>query len=57
MDLDSAKRKMINNLPKNTGKFLEEWIKILTGINFSKHGEIVKYLKEEHPQLTDMKIC
>ena len=48
MDLDSAKQTMIDNLPKNTGKSLEEWMKILRGINFSKHGEIVKFLKEKH---------
>ena len=51
MDLDSAKQTMIDNLPKNTGKSLEEWMKILRGINFSKHGEIVKFLKEEHSVL------
>ena len=39
---------MIDNLPKNTGKSLVEWMKILRGINFSKHGEIVKFLKEKH---------
>ena len=44
----SAKQTMIDNLLKNTGKSLEEWMQILWGINFSKHGEIVKFLKEEH---------
>ena len=39
---------MIDNLPKNTGKSLEEWMKILGGMNFSKNGEIVKFIKEEH---------
>ena len=48
MDVASAKQTMIENLPKNTGKSLEEWMKILRGTNFSKHGEIVKYLKEKH---------
>ena len=48
MDIASAKQTMIDNLPKNTGKSLEEWMQILKGINFSKHGEIVKFLKEEH---------
>ena len=48
MELDSAKQTMIDNLPKNTGKFLEEWMKMLRGINSSKHGEIVKFLKQEH---------
>ena len=48
MDMASAKQTMIDNLLKNTGKSLEEWMQILKGINFSKHGEIVKFLKEEH---------
>ena len=48
MDLDSAKQTMIDNLPMNTGKSLEEWMKILREIHFSKHGEIVKFLKQEH---------
>ena len=48
MDLDSMQQTMIDNLPKNTGKSLDEWMKILRGTNFSKHGEIVKFLKEEH---------
>ena len=48
MDIASAKKTMIDNLHKNTGKSLEEWMQILKGIYFSKHGEIVKFLKEEH---------
>ena len=48
MDFDSHTQTMIDNLPKNTGKSLDEWMKILKSINFSKHGEIIKFLKEEH---------
>lgn len=46
--MDQAEKTMIDNLQKNTGKPLEEWIKIVRGKNFSKHGEILKYLKDEH---------
>lgn len=46
--MDPAAKKMIDNLKKNTGKSLEQWIKIVQKQNFSKHGEIIKYLKSEH---------
>lgn len=39
---------MIDNLHSNTGKTLEQWIKIVTKENFTKHGEIIKFLKEQH---------
>ena len=39
---------MIENLYKNTGKTLEEWITIVNGKQFKKHGQTVKFLKEEH---------
>ena len=39
---------MIENLHKNTGKTLEQWIDIVKKQNFAKHGEIVKFLKEQH---------
>ena len=39
---------MLDNLFKNTGKTLEEWIDIVKKQNFEKHGEILKFLKEEH---------
>ena len=40
--------KMIENLKLNTGKSLEQWITIVKAENFSKHGEIIKFLKQEH---------
>ncbi len=46
--MDNTELTMINNLHKNTGKTLEEWIKIVQAQNFIKHGEIIKYLKTEH---------
>jgi predicted transport protein len=39
---------MIDNLHKNTGKTLEQWIEIVKSQNFAKHGEIIKHLKETH---------
>jgi predicted transport protein len=39
---------MIENLKEKTGHTLDEWKAIITKKKFSKHGEIVKFLKEEH---------
>ena len=38
--------KMIENLKLNTGKSLEQWITIVKAEKFSKHGEIMKFLKQ-----------
>jgi predicted transport protein len=46
--MDKATQTMINNLHKNTGKTLDQWIEIVTKQNFAKHGEIIKFLKEQH---------
>lgn len=46
--MDPAEITMIENLQKNTGKSLDEWKQIALGAGFQKHGEMVKYLKEEH---------
>lgn len=46
--MDKATQTMIENLHKNTGKTLEQWIEIVKNQNFSKHGEIIKFLKEQH---------
>lgn len=45
---DKAELTMIENLNKNTGKTLEQWISIVKKENFQKHGEIIKFLKEKH---------
>ncbi len=46
--MDKGYITMIENLKKNTGKSLEEWITIVKNKDFGKHGEIMKFLKEEH---------
>lgn len=46
--MDKATQTMIENLHKNTGKTLEQWIEIVKKQNFTKHGEIVKFLKDQH---------
>lgn len=46
--MDQAAQTMIDNLEKNTGKSLDEWVSIVQKGNFTKHGEILKFLKSEH---------
>ncbi|MCE7043738.1 DUF4287 domain-containing protein [Dyadobacter sp. CY312] len=46
--MDKGTQTMIDNLYKNTGKPLDQWIEIVKAGNFQKHGLIVKFLKEEH---------
>jgi predicted transport protein len=46
--MDKATQTMIENLHKNTGKTLEQWIDIVKTQNFAKHGEVIKFLKEIH---------
>lgn len=46
--MDKATQTMIENLRKNTGKSLEQWIEIVKAQHFSKHGEIIRFLKEQH---------
>lgn len=46
--MDKATQTMIDNLHKNTGKTLDDWIKIVNAAGLAKHGEMVKYLKDEH---------
>lgn len=41
-------KSMLDNLEKTTGKSLPEWEKIVRASKKAKHGEIVKYLKEEY---------
>jgi hypothetical protein len=39
---------MRNNVPDKTGKSLQEWFEILSSSELKKHGQIVKFLKEQH---------
>ena len=46
--MDKALGTMIANMPEKTGKSLEEWKQLLKKKSFYKHGEKMKFLKEEH---------
>lgn len=46
--LDKAYQTQITNIENNTGKKLNEWIAIVNKSGFSKHGELVSFLKEKH---------
>jgi predicted transport protein len=46
--MDQAEKTMTDNLFKNTGKSLEQWIEIVKQKNFVKHSEIISFLKDEH---------
>jgi predicted transport protein len=46
--MDKASQTMIDNLHKNTGKTLEQWTDTVKKENFSKHGDIIKFLKDKH---------
>ena len=48
MDRLSMERAMLKNMIKITGKPVEEWIKIVKEKEFLKHGEKVKFLKEQY---------
>jgi predicted transport protein len=39
---------MLENLKEKTGHSLDEWKNLIAAQKFSKHGEIVKFLKETH---------
>lgn len=46
--MDKGTQTMIENLYKNTGKTLEEWIALVKQQPIAKHGEIVKFPKDQH---------
>lgn len=48
MDSSAAEKTMVANLQKNTGKSLEEWVVLVKQTALEKHGQIIKFLKEEH---------
>lgn len=48
MDVTAAIQSQIANLEAKTGKSFAEWLAIARSSGASKHGEIVKFLKEKH---------
>lgn len=46
--MDKADQTMIQNLEKNTGKSLSEWIILVKATSLQKHGEIRKYLINQY---------
>lgn len=46
--MDKAEQTMMDNLYKNTGKTLEQWIALVKQEHFEKHGQIISFLKETH---------
>jgi predicted transport protein len=46
--MDKAVQTMLENMKEKTGHSLDEWKAIIAKKKFAKHGEIVKFLKEEH---------
>lgn len=46
--LDKASATQVANIEKNTGKKIEEWIRIVNDSRIEKHGELVSFLKEKH---------
>jgi predicted transport protein len=47
-NIDKAIQTQIANIEKATGKKLEHWIAVVNKSGFSKHGELVSFLKEKH---------
>ncbi len=45
---DEALATMIANMPEKTGKTLETWLSIAAEARAEKHGQIMKFLKEQH---------
>ncbi|MCZ7555546.1 MAG: DUF4287 domain-containing protein [Bacteroidia bacterium] len=46
--MDQATQTMIENLHTSTGRSLEQWIAVVRQEQLPKHGEILKFLKEQH---------
>ena len=46
--MDKTVTTMIENLKEKTGHSLDEWKNLIAKEGLTKHGEIVKYLKETH---------
>ena len=46
--IDKAYATQIANIEKTTGRKIKEWFDIVNKSGFSKHGELVNFLKEKH---------
>ncbi|MDZ4796209.1 MAG: DUF4287 domain-containing protein [Bacteroidota bacterium] len=46
--IDKAFQTQISNIEKSTGKKLAQWITIINKSGFTKHGELVTFLKVKH---------
>jgi lipopolysaccharide biosynthesis regulator YciM len=46
--MEKAVATMLENLKEKTGRSLDEWKTLLSEQKLSKHGEIVKFLKDTH---------
>jgi hypothetical protein len=45
---EEVRRNMLESLEEKTGKALPEWLKVIRAAQRTRHGEIVRLLKEEH---------
>jgi hypothetical protein len=45
---EAMRQKMIEGLPKTTGKTLAQWQALIRAAGLSRHGEVMKFLKGEH---------
>ena len=48
MDSLAMENAMLKNMFEKTGKNIEEWVELVKNKQFSKHGEIVNYLKNDY---------
>ena len=46
--MDTAIQSMIDNLPKNTGRSLEQWFGVLEASGLEKHTDMMNHLKRDH---------
>lgn len=46
--LDAALQSMVENLKINTGRSLDDWVKVAEKSGQAKHGQLVAWLKKEH---------
>ncbi len=46
--VEKATQTQLANIEKSTGKKIKEWIAIVNKSGFTKHGELVNFLKEKH---------